>query len=231
MSPRKFDRFMVDVNVGTNRKLRRLNPQERWCALAGVFAIAAVSPIRGALLIADGPAEAVDYAEQAGVSLPIANATLKKLRNMGVVYEADDGDFERVHDFEDWNPAPRNDPTAAERMRRYRERLARNGSRVTERNDRNVTERNGDGVTPGREEKVEEKTPPNPPRGERQRDKDQYREQLVEYVAPICLEYPDTPPAIVAQVVEQAIRWGKARTTADVLAFCDRHEQLTRGAA
>lgn len=141
MSPRAFDRFMVSIEIGTNRKLRRLNPAERWCFVAGVLPIAAMSPIRGYLIVGRDQAEAKDYAEQAGVTVAVARSTLNKLRDVGMVYDDPDVGAEQVHDFEDWNPAPKKDPTAAERMRRYRERKR--------------DERNRDAVTPGREGKEE----------------------------------------------------------------------------
>jgi hypothetical protein len=141
MSPRAFDRFMVSTQIGTNRKLRRLNPAERWCFVAGVLPIAAMSPIRGCLIVGRDEAEARDYAEQSGVTVAVVRSTLQKLRDVGMVYANPDMGCEVVHDFEDWNPPPKKDPTNAERQRRYRER------------HRNAPSSNG--VTPGREEKEE----------------------------------------------------------------------------
>jgi DNA-binding transcriptional regulator YhcF (GntR family) len=140
---------MVDVNVGTNRKLRRLTPPERWCHVAGVLAIAAQSPIRGRLLIGDETPIPRDFAEQAGVTVATAQTTLKKLRDLGVIEPDEDNDCEQIHDWEELNPSPKRDSTAAERMKRYRERRnSRNGNAT-------VTERNAVTVTAGRE--VEEK--------------------------------------------------------------------------
>jgi hypothetical protein len=141
VSPRAFDRFMVSTQIGTNRKLRRLNPAERWCFVAGVLPIAAMSPIRGCLIVGRDQAEPRDYAEQAGVTVGVVRSTLQKLRDVGMVYGDSDMGCEVVHDFEDWNPAPKKDPTNAERQRRWRER------------HRNARDRNA--VTPGREEKEE----------------------------------------------------------------------------
>lgn len=142
---RKFDRFMVDVNVGTNRKLRRLTIPERLCHLCGVLPIAAQAPVRGCLLVGPEPAEARDFAELAGVSIAVAKSTLAKLRAIGIVVPDDEHNCERVHDWEDWNPSPKRDDTAADRMKRYRDKN-RNGNA-------SVTDRNAVTVTPVREEK------------------------------------------------------------------------------
>ncbi len=147
---RKFDRFMVDVNVGTNRKLRRLTVPERWCYIAGILPIAAQAPVRGRLLIGDLPAEEADYAEQAGVTVTVARQALGKLRELGVIYLDEELGCEQVHDFEDWNPPPKEDATNAERQRRYRERHS-SGSNAT---SNGVTD---NAVTLGREVEVEGK--------------------------------------------------------------------------
>jgi DNA-binding transcriptional regulator YhcF (GntR family) len=156
VSSRKFDRFMVDVNIGTNRKLRRLTPAERWCHVAGVLAVAAHAPIRGCLLVGDHDPVPRDYAEQAGVTVAVATATLAKLRDLGIVeYDGEQG-CERIHDWDDHNPAPRGDPTAAERQRRHREK---HQTRYITPSHAAVTARDTVTVTAGREEKRrEEKT-------------------------------------------------------------------------
>lgn len=149
MTRAKFDRFMLDVHIGTNRKLRRLTVPERWCHVAGVLAVAAQAPIRGRLLVGDDHATDEDYAETAGVSTAVARSTVAKLRKIGVIVHDDDHECERIHDWDDINPEPKKDPDAAERMRRYRERRkARDANTVT-----SVTGRNSDVVTPGREGK------------------------------------------------------------------------------
>lgn len=156
---RKFDRYMVDVNVGTNRKLRRLSVAERLCHLAGVLPVAAQAPIRGRLLVGDQNAEARDFAELAGVSIRVASSAIAKLREVGIVVRDEENECEMVHDWADWNPEPKSDPTAAERMRRYRERRGlRNVTPVTDRNA--VTD------TPGREGKGKEENTPQPPDGD-----------------------------------------------------------------
>lgn len=130
MSPRKFDRFMVDVHIAANPKLARLNPAERWCLVGGVLSLAALAPVRGRLLIGDQAAEVADVAHHARVTAAVARSTLEKLRRVGMIVPDAELECERVHDFEEWNPGPKNDPTNADRQRRYRERRrnARNGA-------------------------------------------------------------------------------------------------------
>lgn len=151
----KFDRFMVDVHIGTNRKIRRLTVPERWCHVAGVLPVAAQAPIRGRLLVGQQDATERDYAETAGVSVAIARSAVAKLREIGVIIPDEDNGCEQVHDFEQVNPQPKEDRTNAERQRRYRE--ARNGTRNAVTNG----EHNGVSNTPvtegiRREEKVED---------------------------------------------------------------------------
>lgn len=122
MSPRRgFPSFMTDNEIGRNLKLLRMTVPERWTYLAGILAIAAKSPDRGALLIAEGiAATASDVAAQASVPVRVAKSTLARAREMGMLY-VEDG-VERVHDFEEMNPAPKRDETNAERQARYRAR-------------------------------------------------------------------------------------------------------------
>lgn len=155
MSPRRvFEHFMVHKAIGRNRKLRRsLTPDERWCYVAGVLAIAADAPIRGRLLIGMERADEQDVADEAGVRVAVARSALKKLRELEMVVDDDELDCERVHDWEAHNPEPKRDATAAERMRRYRDKLRRNNDRNGNRNE----DRNGSPVTalPSREVEVE----------------------------------------------------------------------------
>jgi hypothetical protein len=147
---RAFDHFMVHTDIGRNRKLRRrFSVEERWCYVAGVLVIAATSPIRGRLLIGGDPAGVEDIADEAGVKLQVARSTLDKLRSLEMVYPDPELDCERVHDFEDHNPEPKKDPTAADRMRRHRDRLRRNDDRNKGRNtNRNGVRNNGRNSAP-----------------------------------------------------------------------------------
>lgn len=121
---RGFDYFLVHVDAGANRKLRRLTPPERWCWVAGVLAIAATSPERGALLIAqDEPATVEDIAEQAGVPKATAKATLTKLQRLGEIeHDAELGALV-VTDWDKHQPSPRpSETTDAWRERKQRQR-------------------------------------------------------------------------------------------------------------
>lgn len=160
MSPRAFNRIMLDMGVGTNRKVRRLTVPERWTFVAGVIPLAAQSPIRGALLIATSiPVTPQDVAEQAGVSVAVAKKTLGHMRTLGMLERDDELGIEWVHDFDDWQAEPRHDPTGSLRQKRYRDRQKQTSRRdVTEPVTGDVT---GD-VNNGGEVEVEEKNPPTP---------------------------------------------------------------------
>lgn len=148
MARRSYDRFMLATKIGTNRKIRRLKPDQRWTHVAGVLALAAESPVPGHLLIAEGVAVgAEDVAEHASVSIAVAEKTLLSLRMLGVLKWDAEVQCEYVHDWDEWNQPSKSDPTAAARMRRYRERLRNEERNAGESYDRNVTRngRNGDG--------------------------------------------------------------------------------------
>jgi hypothetical protein len=156
----KFDRYMVAAGAARHVKFRRLSTQERHAFFMGVLSIAAQSPVRGCLLVGDLPAEAADIAQEADVHVKFAASALEKLREVGVIYTDEELGCERVHDFKDWNPAPKRDATAADRMQRYRDRKkVRDGVTVT-RNARN------DNAALREEVEVEVEVPRNAPRGE-----------------------------------------------------------------
>lgn len=121
---RGYDCFLVHEKIGADVRLRRLPPDERWVYVAGVLALAAQSPRRGWLLVADGlPATTADIAFEAGVSESVAASALESCRRFGLV--TTDGDVERPASWDTWQPAPRHSETRAawkERKRRERER-------------------------------------------------------------------------------------------------------------
>jgi hypothetical protein len=129
---RRWDRFLVHTRVGGSRKIRRLAPAERWALVAGAWALAAESPTRGALLIAEGcPVTVEDVAEHAGVTTRVAKGALSKARTLGLLVKDDDG-VEWVHDWHDWNPDPKPSDTpeatrARKRAERERKRAKANG--------------------------------------------------------------------------------------------------------
>jgi hypothetical protein len=119
---------MVSQKIGSDRKIRRLEAGQRWAFIAGVLALAAQSPERGRLLIAEGIAVTdADVAEEAGVSVPVARAALKKLRELGVVTRDDDG-FELVTSWPTWQPDPK--PSDSREAWRERKRLERGRKRA-----------------------------------------------------------------------------------------------------
>lgn len=173
---RKFDRFMVHIGIGTNRKLRRLPAVQRWVYVAGVLSLAAQSPIRGALLIADGePATAEDIAEEATVPVKDARAALASLRRLGMLDRDSDG-VEWVHDWDRLNPDPKpsDSPEAArERKRQQRKRERPSHADVTRDRGRDNSVTSRESHAPEVEGgSKKERNPPVPPlRGGDQRRK------------------------------------------------------------
>ncbi len=220
MSPRVFDRFMVDIHIGANLKLHRLTPAERWCYVAGVLSVAAQAPIRGCLVIGDEDATPGDFAKRAHVTKAVATSTIDKLRCLGVIEPDDDLGCYRVHDWDEYQVAPRMDPTNADRQRKWRER--RNAASVTLRN----AEKNRY-VTQGREEKGREEPPlppasggprlveqspflPPRPIGGRRREQEAYRQALDAFAD---AHFPDIDPELVRGVIGAV---GGARTADDL---------------
>jgi hypothetical protein len=122
VSVRGYDSFLVTANLGANRKVRRLTPAERWCAVHGVWAIAAESPHRGQLWIADGVAATEkDYAELAGVSIAVAKSTVRKMRELGMLEPGDGAEY--VHDWDQHQREPK--PSDSPESRRERKRASR----------------------------------------------------------------------------------------------------------
>lgn len=155
MTRRRFTRFMVDVEIGSNLKVGRLAPAERWAFVAGVLPIAAKADPRGAFLVGSLPAEAGDVARQADVPKAVAARTIAKLRELGMLAQLDD--WEIVHDWDVWNPAPKQDTTNAERQARFRARNAESNGVSNA-----VTSRP---VTPAEVEVELEAPPKAPPKG------------------------------------------------------------------
>jgi len=130
-----FDAFLFPHERGTDRRWRRLSVPERWCAVAGVEAIASKAPERGCLLIANGvPAEAEDFAELAGVTVAVARSTIAKMRRLQLVVKLDDG-VEVIADWLERQKDPRHKPSdsreawaARKAAQRERERAAAEAS-------------------------------------------------------------------------------------------------------
>lgn len=215
---RQFDRFMVDVAIGTNRKLRRLPVVERWVYVAGVLSIAAQSPMRGALLITDGEAAtASDIAAQATVPVRHARSTLASLTRLGMLDEDAEGVL-WVHDWDKINPEPKpSDSPAATRERKRRQREAQRQS-VSVTRDLGVTppQSHAPEVEGG---KLEVGSTPQPPQaGGRQRTRLAFDEEVKTYTVEVLgLTQPDA-----WQNVRHAIQSVGARTNDEVLAWIEK---------
>lgn len=124
MVQRKFDRYMLVIGVGRNRKLVPLTDSEFRAHVAGVLALAAQAPIRGYFLIGEEEPTPEEVANEAGgkVTPKVAQSAIAKLKKRGVLEFDDDMGAWFVHDWWDVNPAPRKDETNAERQQRFRDR-------------------------------------------------------------------------------------------------------------
>ena len=204
----EFDSIMLRVEVGGNRKLRRFTPEERWCAVAGVWALAAKSPVRGYLLIAENvPVEPQDIAEQAGVKLSAVKSTLKKMRELGMLEADDELKTEHVHDWHIHQKEPK--PSETREAWRIRKREQRAGKRDGPGGvPSGVPRDTPSGVPPQREEKRSKEkgiTPPTPPQaGGRQRDHDRFEREMTEWVEqhPVTVELTQIWAPIAARIAE-----------------------------
>lgn len=118
---RKFDRFMVHVDIGTDEKLAGLTDSERLCHIAGVLALAAKSPIRGTLLVGDIEATTAHIARRASVSTRVAASTMRKLQEAGVLVRNEEIGCWEVHRWDAWQVEPSADKTAARRQALHRD--------------------------------------------------------------------------------------------------------------
>lgn len=224
---KRFDYLMLSLEVGVARKYRRLTPAERWAAVAGVWCLAAKSPVSGALLIAHGiEVTEDDVAEQAGVPLAAARGALAKLKSLGeLVWDDVNGAFM----IEDWNrhqPAPKrakpSDSPEALRERKRRSRAAKTESHadVTPLVTPPVTRLSSREVEV--EGELEGELPPLPPvggnlpslpsrpGGNRGRDAEAFERQVADYAAS---RFPDLEPTVARGLVTSAIGWVKQPAT------------------
>jgi hypothetical protein len=231
-----FDRFMVMVGIGTNRKLRRLPVVQRWTYVAGVLALAAQSPMRGALLITDGePATAEDVAQEATVPLKDARAALASLRRLGMLTRDEHG-IEWVHDWEAVNPDPK--PSASPEAARKRKREQRARERAERERHAGVTPPKGvtSGVTSAKshapEEEGEGVHPPSvPPQAGgdvfpsrtssmKGRRLERHQELVTSWVAE---HFPSSPVAKVAALASHLQARGVAPTPAALRDYAERN--------
>lgn len=126
---------MIHHDTANNLKLVDFTDSEVKAFVLGVVPIAGLADMRGSFTVGQAPASAKHVAAKARVSVKVAESTLVKLRALGMLETHDDG-IEWVHDFQEYNPEPRVDDTAAERAARYRQRqkakrdLARGSGRL-----------------------------------------------------------------------------------------------------
>lgn len=219
---RKFDRFMVDVNIASHPKLATFTPAERWCVVAGVFPLAALSPVRGRLLIGEHKANEQYVAHHSRVSRAVARSTLRKMRDVGMIVHDPDLDCDAVHDFGEWNPEPKHDPTNAERQARHKQRrraLSGNASNAQVTVACNAS--NGGVTLP--EVEVEVKPPLTPPpSGGRQRQLLVWEKDTLDWARAI---ETDGPAEQVLRAVRQAKPWEADDPAAHFKAFFDQHFQ------
>jgi len=211
---RGYDSILLYTKVGTDRKFRRLTPAERWCAVAGVWAIAAQSPVRGYLLITDSvAADEKDYAKEAGVSLEIARKTVKKMRDLGMIEQDSEMKAEHVHDWHEHQTDPKPSETRAawrDRKRKSRDCPAGHVSIVP------------DCPAPLSKEKEREE-PPSPPKGDRQRDRDRYEDEVRSYALALCPDVPETQSVGLVKHALGLLRAnGKQPTNDEVVAYVHR---------
>jgi hypothetical protein len=211
MSPRPFDRFMVDIEVGRNLKLARLQPAERWAFIAGVLAVAAKAPMRGSMTVGLLPATPEDVARQADVAVAVAARTLDKIRELGML-ERDDEGVDWVHDWEDWQREP-SKASDADRARKYRARLraSRDASHgVTDASrDANVTGHDETRDASRTKREVEVEDPPYPPNGGVTVNTEQARPEVTYQRRRV----PDATLALAADLVAEFGRQSGQRTT------------------
>jgi hypothetical protein len=133
-----FNYFMVHVEAGRHLRLGVLTPAERCAWTHGVLAIAAKAEMRGAFMVAERPATASDVALQANVPERVAASMLRKARETRLLEHDSEIGADWVRDFEQHNPEPKADATAAKRAREYRARqkAARDASRSVTRDGR-----------------------------------------------------------------------------------------------
>jgi hypothetical protein len=117
-----FDHVMVHHNAGRNLKVRSFTTAEACAWVFGVLPIGGMARMRGAFMVGARPATARDVAEQSGQSMRTCTNLLQKMRDMGMLEHDPEIGAEWIHDFEEHNPEPKKDPTAAKRARDYRAR-------------------------------------------------------------------------------------------------------------
>lgn len=120
MGRRKFDCYMVSITMGQHPKFVGFTDGERCAHVFGVMALAAMSPVRGRLLVgcetASLPAQASHVALMARVHVRVAKSALEKLKAVGILEHDEEHKCLQIRHWDDYNPTP-----GAERTRRWRD--------------------------------------------------------------------------------------------------------------
>lgn len=126
MAPRNYDRYMVVIGMGRNRKFVPLTDSEFRAHAVGVLSLAAQAPIRGYFLVGDQEPTPEEVANEAGgkVTPRVARSAIAKLKDRGVLEFDEEMRAWRIHDWDDVNPTPKKDPTGAKRQADFRARRA-----------------------------------------------------------------------------------------------------------
>lgn len=222
----------LDDSMGEHRKTRRVLR----AAGLGPFGLHVLGILHSSRYLTDGFVEQ-DYVDEtfalARTRTRDGERAIAALCEQGL-WLPENGGF-RLHDYLDHNPSRAQVEAKrradAERKARGRGAMS-NGSANGVRADTMRTDvgRRAESVRPV-PSRPTPTTPPSPPKGGRARDQERYREELAEYATGFAALYPDHPPSVVAQVVGQGLsRFGGAKTTDEVLAYLERHEQIGRAA-
>lgn len=222
MSPRKiFDRFMVTNDNGRSWKWAELTDGEFRALIQGILPIASEASPRGAFMVGRRAATADDVIRLAPkVKAAAARSAIKKLRDLEILEHDDELGAEWVHDFDDYNPAPKADPTGAERQARFRARNAdRNGGGNGPSNgSRNAKDRY---VTPGKVE-VEVEAPPLPPAGGRSRSRQIFKTEMTDWAQ---RHFPGIHPSEVQGLASWMRSRGETVTADSMRSYAAAHEK------
>jgi N-terminal phage replisome organiser (Phage_rep_org_N) len=210
-----YDSYLVKAGLAGTKKFRRLSTQEAWCAVMGVWSIAAQSPVRGYLFLTeDEPATEQDYADEARVSVAIARSTVKKMRVLHMIEMDEEMGVEYVHDWHKHQKDPKPSESREAWAARKREQRA-NSKPVSRAGHADVPRDIGPSPAPGaekshtplREGKGREGKlipPPDPPKGGRKKDHDVWAEQMAAWL----VEHPvtDELTALVDPIVAAFVK-------------------------
>ena len=226
MTRRKFDRFMVAVELSANPKIGRLTDAEFRCLVGGVWPLAAKANPRGFLLVGALPAEPSDIAHQARCTTAVAARTMAKLRELGMLEADEPTGWEWVHDWDELNPDPK--PSDQPDATRDRKRKSRAGhadvTRDAGTSHADVTSESPRArALPEVEVEGEEETPPQPPAsGGRKRAVDSFERTAAAWAAGVGVSGDD---ARLVKAYRQAAPWTDPEPAAYFRGFCRQHFQ------